>query len=286
MKSMTAYARCSQSTAWGDLVWEIRVVNHRYSDISIKMPDSLRYLEPKVRDCLAQGIKRGKLEAILKYKPLDLGVAKLCLNEGQLVQLCEAAKAIQARLPDSVLDVAKLMSWPGILSSQMSGDAGLDAAVLSCLSSALTDVVVRRQAEGQRIQLALTEVIKLLRTYVRRVELRYDEITVALQSKLRSRLEVISVELNQDRFEQELVYWLNKLDIAEEVQRFNGHLSAIDRMLQGSGVLGRKLDFYLQELGREVNTMGSKLQDIDVSAAIVDMKVGIEQMREQAQNIE
>ena len=286
MKSMTAYARDAQSTDWGRLVWEIRVINHRYCDVTIKMPEDLRYLEPMVRDCLTQQIKRGKIEATLKYQSLNLEEGQLHLNESRLTQLCDVAEKIKARVSNSIVDVTKLMSWPGVLTSQALSDLELDKVVLSCLSSALSGVVERRGAEGKKIHQALTHIIKSLRTHIGRVQLRYNDIVLALESKLRSRLEMVSLDFNQDRFEQELVYWLNKLDIAEEIQRFNGHLVAIEEMLQGSGLLGRKLDFYLQELGREVNTIGSKLQDIEVGSAVVDMKVAIEQMREQAQNIE
>ena len=283
---MTAYARKSFNSDLGDITWEIRAVNHRYRELSLRLPEALRHLEPKIREIVASKIARGKLDICLKFNASAKDAEELVLNKALADNLQKAANELAINMPNPNTNITQLLSWPGLLNNKQEADKELDNIALQQLATSLDALCDLRQTEGKAISECLQEILQTLGENLSKIESAYPEITANLQNKLRHRLEESKADINKDRFEQEVVYWLNKIDVAEECQRFSGHLQAVTELVQQAEPIGRKLDFYAQELNREANTIGSKLSDMDIAQHIVHIKVAIEQLREQAQNIE
>ena len=282
---MTAYARESESSSWGDISWELRSVNSRFRDIHLSLPNHLRFLEPKVRDILSEDLRRGKIEANLKFQPSACQSPSMHLNQDYLKTLCAFLEPIKAHAPQAAVSAVDLLAWPGVV-SQAVESPDIKDQVLRLLQKTLQTFIGQRLDEGQRIRLCLIDIIQQMKAHKLGMLDDYQGLQGELKTKLKERLTVLSAQVQQERFEQELVLFLNKMDIDEELQRFDSHIIAIFQLIESSNPIGRKLEFYLQELGREVNTIGSKLQGACISERVVNFKVSIEKMREQAQNIE
>lgn len=282
---MTAYARQCESSPWGDISWELRSVNSRFRDIHLSLPNSLRFLEPKVRDILSEGLHRGKIEAHLKFQPSAHQSPSMNLNQDYLKTLCTFLESVKVHASQASVSAVDLLAWPGVV-NEVVERPDISGQVISLLEKTLQVFIQQRLDEGQRIQRCLIDIINQMKADKLGILDDYQGLQGALKTKLEERMAVLSAQVQPERFEQELVFFLNKMDIDEELQRFDSHLIAIFQLIQSGGPVGRKLEFYLQELGREVNTIGSKLQGACMSERVVNFKVSIEKMREQAQNIE
>jgi uncharacterized protein (TIGR00255 family) len=287
IRSMTAFAREQQRGELGELVWELRSVNQRFLDINVRLPEELRVLETVLRERLGKRLGRGKVDATLRYRPGDAAAASVRVNERLVGQLLGAAEHMSGRLPESpgpsVMDVLR---WPGVIETEEQDLDRVQAAAVALLEHAIDSLVATREREGARLHDMLEQRCQALREQVVRARERMPVVVAGLRDRLRARLAELSEELDEGRVEQEMVLLTHKLDVDEEMDRLGTHLDEVRRVLKKGGAVGRRLDFLMQELNREANTLGSKSADSQTTAISVEMKVLIEQMREQVQNIE
>lgn len=287
LKSMTAFSRQEEVNQWGTIVWEIRSVNHRYLDLSIRIPEELRNIEPQARDLLNASLSRGKVEATLRYKAGEQAGGEIVVNQALAQQLVGAAQSVQAITGDSAaLSPIDVLRWPGVV-GQAEKDLGpLQQRVLALLSATITDYLETRGREGAKTATMLSERCDGIEHIVARVRELRPQAIERQRAKLISRIEELDTDHDNGRLEQELVYVAQRLDVDEELDRLTAHLSELRDILQRDEPVGRRLDFLVQEFNREANTLSSKSADAETTALSVDLKVLIEQMREQVQNIE
>ena len=285
-RSMTGFARVEEQHPWGQLSCEIRSVNHRYLEPSIRMPDSLRRLEGALRDTMRSSLNRGKVEANLFLKQEDTAT-NMGFNPQTARQLISMAQDISQMLAQPApLNPLEVLRWPGVLQNQELDQELLDRAVQKIFEQALQALVANRQREGPELGQLIEQRLVQVVTLVAQLRERLPQLQEIQQDKLKSRLAVLAMEVDQERLAQELVYMAQKADVAEELDRLETHVAEVRRTLRQSEPVGRRLDFLMQELNREANTLSSKSTSADTSQIAVDLKVLIEQMREQVQNIE
>jgi uncharacterized protein (TIGR00255 family) len=285
IRSMTAYANAEENVAQGWLACELRAVNHRFLEIGVRLPEELRALEPALRERISARISRGKLDVNLRYRP-PTTAADLLLNDRATEQLSALAVELRARFPELATDFATLLGWPGLLVKPELDQAGLTQAALALLERTLDEFIAGREREGDKLAAAITERVDDIERIVREVRGILPEIRAALRAKLEARLAEWKQSAEPGRLEQELVLQLSRMDVDEELDRLDAHVSEARRVLALAEPVGRRLDFLMQEFNREANTLGSKSVDARTTRAAVDLKVLIEQMREQVQNIE
>lgn len=285
MKSMTAFSRRELTRDWGSLNLEMRTVNHRYLDINVRLAEEVRFLEPLVRRMIADALSRGRVDITIKYTSTNMSESKLNTQMvRQLIDYQQLLKQMDSRIVD--LSVAEILQWPGALIMTNLDEEVLSSAFKDLLSAALRDIEDHRRHEGEKVKELLTaraEEVKVLVDEVREI---LPELTVEFQKNFTAKLAQMDVEMDSSRLEQELVIFLGKQDIAEELDRIRVHLGQVITVLNSGKTSGRRLDFLMQELNREANTLTSKSIDVRLNSASVQMKVLIEQMREQVQNIE
>jgi len=285
--SMTAFSRSSEEQDWGTLVWEIRSVNHRYLDITFKLPEELRSIENTVRTQLNQKVKRGKVECFLRYKPAQNQQTEIHVNESYANAILKACLQISKPLHQpSEMNVIEILKWPGVVSEPQADLKPVTDAALVLLDKALQELLESRKSEGLRLQQMIEERCRAMKDIVRNERARRPKIAEQMRQKLLQKIEELTTNYDKDRFEQELVYLAQKMDVDEELDRLDSHFVEIDKILKLNEPVGRRLDFIMQEFNREANTLGSKSTDIETTQASVELKVLIEQMREQVQNIE
>jgi uncharacterized protein (TIGR00255 family) len=289
ISSMTGFARAAAEAAGLALVWELKTVNQRYLEVSFRLPEPFRQFEVKWRKKIQERLKRGKLECVLKLVSQQEASAALSLNESVLVSLQQACQQVnqtfvQGLATPTALDV---LAWPGVV---LTGTDGVSEAQLFAveaeLDTALTELVAMRAREGEGLAAFLQQRLQRVRELVAEVTSVMPEILAAQREKVCSRFEELSVTVEADRLEQEMVWLMQRSDVAEELARLESHVTEVESTLAKGGVVGRRLDFLMQELNREANTLGSKSIHATLPNVSVELKVLIEQMREQVQNIE
>ena len=285
--SMTAIALREDETPWGTLSWELRSVNHRYLELSPRMPEALRSLEPEIRARIGQRLQRGKVDVNLRFQPKELGAENGELDGALLARLIELTVQV-ADAADSIepLRVIDVLRWPGILKNPAIDYEALGERVMALLDQALDDLATMRHNEGTRLVALLQQRLQAMQAIVLEVRGVLPEVVGHFRARLEARLQEVQQQVDPARLEQEIVIFAQKIDVAEELDRLEAHIAAITEVLQGSGSIGRRLDFLMQELNREANTLASKAADVRLTSAAVELKVLIEQMREQVQNIE
>ncbi|HEX6550741.1 MAG TPA: YicC/YloC family endoribonuclease [Gammaproteobacteria bacterium] len=285
--SMTGFARGETRGSFGALVWELRTVNHRYLDMSLRLPEELRALEPECREHVSSALRRGKLDAQLRFEPAAGEAGELQLDENQLRAVAAAAMRVAAVAGTTVgVNPLDLLRWPGVVKQPVLDMQTVGAEVLRLLDSTLEKLTAMRAGEGQRTAAMLRERAAAIALIVRDVREHAGGIRQRLQEKLRARFEELKLAADPNRLEQELVLLLQRLDVAEELDRLDSHLTELESILKKGDAVGRRLDFLMQEFNREANTLGSKSQDSAITQRVVELKVLIEQMREQVQNLE
>lgn len=285
--SMTAFARIDRTTKWGELAWELRTVNHRYLELSPRLPEMLRVLEPKIRDAASKVLTRGKVDLNLRFQAKDASNEKVDLDIEMVKRLLAAANQVASIAGKSQpIDVTEILRWPGVIKEHDFDNAALQKQVMDLLAEALSELLETRQREGDKLKMMMLERVQGMKESVAGVNEILPELLLNYRQRLTDRLQEIIAEVDQDRVEQELVIYAQKIDVAEELDRLQVHLDEVERVLEQKKPVGRRLDFLMQELNREANTLGSKATDIRLTNAAVDLKVLIEQMREQVQNIE
>jgi uncharacterized protein (TIGR00255 family) len=287
IRSMTGFARRERQDPWGALVCELRTVNHRYLEISLRLPDELKTLDNDIRQTITAALRRGKIDANVYLKSTAGSQQSLDIDVALLDQLLARVADVRGRIPAaSEVSPLDLLRWPGVIR-----EAGIDnkpvlAAALALLKEALAELNDTRYREGQRIRELLLSRCTAMRAQVQAVRQRLPEISQRLRDRIVERISQLGVTPDPERLEQELVLYAHKMDVDEEMDRLAGHLEEVTSVLDSSEPAGRRLDFLMQELNREANTLSSKSQDVETTRAAVDMKVMIEQMREQIQNVE
>ncbi len=287
IRSMTAFSSSESSSQAFTVRWEMRSVNHRYLDIKLRLPDFVRTLEPKIRSEIGKRLKRGTVDCVLTCHAHVDSEDSLAIDLNYVKRLLSAADSVEsvmnAPLGYSALEILK---WPGVQIEPEINVAELGLEVISVLEATLRAQIDARQREGNSLSILLDERCQLMRRQVEIIRSRMPELRDKFRAKLKAKLEDIQAMVDSERFEQELVFMLQKMDIDEEIERLDTHISEMLRLLQQSEPIGRRMDFLLQEMNREANTIGSKSVDSITTQSAIEMKVLIEQMREQVQNIE
>jgi uncharacterized protein (TIGR00255 family) len=287
IKSMTAFARETQSGDLGELAWELRSVNHRFLEPHIRLPEELRALETAVRERLAARLQRGKVDCGLRYVPAVGAVGSLRVNRPFVTQLIAAAAEVGELLGQpSEPDALDLLRWPGALVEQERDLDAVSTAALTLLDRAIDTLLATRAREGERLAVLLRERCDRLQESVARVRVRMPLVMEGVRRRLADRLTELKAELDPQRIEQEMALLAARLDVDEEMDRLEAHVAEVRDVLRRNEPVGRRLDFLMQELNREANTLGSKSADVETTREAVEMKVLIEQMREQVQNLE
>ncbi len=284
--SMTAFARHEQATAHGTLSWELRSVNHRYLEPHLRLPEAFRDLEGAVREALRQGLSRGKVECTLRFAEENAG-KQLQVDSERARQVIAAAEQVAALIRQPApLNPLEVLAWPGVLVADSADPQALNAAALKLFDQALSELKAGRAREGAELAKLLNERLDSILEEVAALRELVPQMLAGQRQKIETRFAEMQAELDPQRLEQELVLLAQKSDVAEELDRLSTHVSEARRVLKAGGAAGRRLDFLMQELNREANTLGSKAFDPRSTQAAVNLKVLIEQMREQVQNIE
>ncbi len=288
IRSMTAFARQQNQQPWGTLVWEIRSVNHRYLEPSFKLPETLRRLENALREQLRKTLNRGKVECGLRLQLQSGGHnQQLNINQPLLEQLIHAGELVQGKLQQaSSLNPLELLQWPGVIDEPEANVELICEQALESFKLALNQLLDSRQREGTELSQFIEKRLDNIAAITDSVRQQLPAILAAQRQKLSDRLQELKAELDSDRLEQEMVMLAQKADVDEELDRLDTHLTEVRRVLKKGGACGRRLDFLMQELNREANTLSSKSIVSETTQAAVELKVLIEQMREQVQNIE
>ncbi len=286
--SMTAFAAASKNTPWGILSLEVRSVNHRFLEMSLKLPDELRQLDPAIRQAVKAELARGKLDISLKFSRLAAEENQnLSLNKSLAASLNALAENARELFPDSrTPSLTDWLQWPGLVEEPTIDMEQLGDAVLETVGKAIGDLKAMRQREGGQLESMIAERLDEVATLADEVTGLLPELRQLQKARLDDKVSTLASRVDPDRLEQELAIVLQKLDIDEEIDRLRAHLVEIRRTLELDKPVGRRLDFLMQELHREANTLGSKSVDARTTRISVDLKVLIEQMREQVQNIE
>ena len=287
IRSMTGFARRERQGAWGALICELRTVNHRYLEISARLPEELRALDGDLRQVIGASLRRGKVDATLTYKPGSANARELQVDSAVVQALIERLRGIQQQIGDpQPIHAIDVLRWPGVVREAEQDNSPVQQATLELVREALKALNDMRAREGERIREMLLQRCASMQSQVAAVKARLPEVSQRLRARVLDRIAQLQVQPAMDRLEQELAILAQKMDVDEELDRLGSHLTEIASILDSSEPAGRRLDFLMQELNREANTLSSKSQDVETTRAAVEMKVIIEQMREQIQNIE
>jgi len=285
--SMTAFARAQGGGQWGNAVCELRSINHRYLEISIKLPENLQTLESVMRERIRHHLKRGKIECYVRYQPSEITDAGMIINTHLAKKLCEANEAITGLLNQAAaVNPMDILRWPGILQIAETNLETIQDHFLEVLEKALIELMDARKREGTTLKNLFLERLEKMKEELVKVRQHMPTLLQTQRERLVTRFKEANVALDTNRFEQELVFFAQKIDFSEEVDRIDSHISEVRHVLKHGGLVGRRLDFLMQELHREANTLGAKSVDVETTRVSVELKVLIEQIREQVQNVE
>jgi uncharacterized protein (TIGR00255 family) len=284
---MTGFAREERRDQLGELVWEVRSVNHRFLETFVRLPDEFRVLETTVRERVAGRLSRGKVECALRFRPAASTVAAVRVNRPLAERLVAAARELSELLPGTPDPTAfDVLRWPGVIETDAEDLTPAQVAATELLDATLESLTATRGREGRRLAELIAQRCEALRGWVARAKERMPVVIEGLRGRLQARLAEVADQLDPQRLELEMVLVAQRLDVDEEMDRLSTHVAEVERVLKRPEPAGRRLDFLMQELNREANTLSSKSADAELTSIAVEMKVLIEQMREQVQNIE
>ncbi|HEY8117967.1 MAG TPA: YicC/YloC family endoribonuclease [Methylophilaceae bacterium] len=285
--SMTGFAALERETVSGILIIELRSVNHRYLELQLKLDDNLRSFEPLVRELVAAKLGRGKVECRMSLMQAPSNTRQLQLDEVILQQLQQLSATVQQSFPQSQpLTLAEILRWPGVLVNDSLNHEALEQDIRGSLTQALDDMAASRAREGAKLKVLILERLAYMERQVQQVKPLLPMQIKAYQERLTAKLQETIKTIDAERIGQELILFAQRVDVDEELTRLTAHIDEVKRILDANGAAGKRLDFLMQELNREANTLGSKSVSTEVSQASMALKVLIEQMREQIQNIE
>ena len=286
MYSMTGFARAENKTSNHHLIWELKTVNHRYLETTFRLPESLRSIEQQLRDQARTTLARGKLDAVLKLDTAQ-PTSALTVNEALLDTLLKNADIIATKVPDAApMTQSQFMSWPGILCTEEEALSGLATAAVDLFNEGLAALGTARSNEGAKLHDIVSSSLNAIDAQVQQLEPIAATLPALQQQKLQQRVDELAVKVDAERLAQEIVLLAQKADVREELDRLMIHVGQARDLINGSGPHGRRLDFLTQELNREANTLGAKSICTETSLASIELKVIIEQIREQVQNLE
>jgi uncharacterized protein (TIGR00255 family) len=288
IRSMTAFASAELTLDGWLFSWEIRSVNHRYLDVAIRLPDAFRFLESETRTRIGTYLRRGRVECSLTWKKSEQDENRLLVHQNYVKQLLKAAREIETLSGNSLapFTALEILKWPGALHEPETDRERWVPQILDLLITSLEQTIRVRETEGRQLASLIEERCRRIKEQIAVTRLRIPEVLRCIRQKIQQRLVELSANPDHERLEQEMVYLTQKLDVTEELDRLDTHIDEILRMMQQSEPVGRRLDFLVQELNREANTLGSKSADTETTRAAVEIKVFIEQIREQTQNLE
>ncbi len=285
--SMTAFARHEDSGDWGQAIWEMRSVNHRYLDLTLRLPEELRALENAIREHISARVKRGKLDCQLRFSSTVAGLGEIAINDAVATNVVRAVEHIAGILREPApVSSLEILRWPGVIMDTPTDLDPLRGPLLESLDATLAQFLETRRREGDKLRNLLLERCDGMAGQIDLMRAQLPGILDALLERLRARVRDLATEVDEGRIEQEMLLLTQKLDVAEEMDRLEAHLQEFRHILASDQPMGRRLDFLLQEMNREANTLGSKSSHSEGSKVCVELKVLIEQMREQIQNIE
>ncbi|HFD87634.1 MAG TPA: YicC family protein [Gammaproteobacteria bacterium] len=286
LSSMTGFARVEKTSPAGSMVLELRTVNHRYLDISFRMPEELRAFEGQLREKLQHQLSRGKVECNLRFSPVLAG-GEIIVDEAAVEALLAAVQKVESIMSNAArMPALDILRWPGIIQENALDKNEVNRLLLDTVDKGLKALLEMRAQEGRRMGVLLHQRLDQIEEITEKVRKRRPEVIVAIREKMQARLQMLDVDADPGRLEQEMAIIAQKLDVDEELDRLDSHVKATREVLERSEPVGRRLDFLMQEFNREANTLSSKSADSETTQAAVEMKVMIEQMREQVQNIE
>ena len=287
IRSMTAFARAQKQLDLGLLCWEIRSVNHRYLDASFRLPEAFRFLEPQLRQVFKESIYRGKLECQLKYQDNNTQSESMLINMSTVNTIVDLGNQLAAshQLAND-LNVSKILAWPGVIQVAQCDMEDVGQHVLSLFSEAVAQLGQSRDAEGLALKHHIETRLQALDVEINRAKILIKSMSSHCKDKLLTRLHAVQMDVPDGRIEQEIALLLTRLDVTEELDRLQTHVVEVNKALNIAHSAGRRLDFLMQELNREANTLSSKSDSVELTQSSIEMKVLIEQMREQIQNIE
>ncbi|BES82968.1 hypothetical protein PEC302107_09070 [Pectobacterium araliae] len=286
IRSMTAYARREIKGNWGSAAWELRSVNQRYLETYLRLPEQFRSLEPVARERIRARLTRGKIECNLRFELDPSAQSALILNEKLAKQLVNAANWVKMQSDEGEINPVDILRWPGVMSAEEQDLDAISAELLKALEGALDDFIAARESEGDALKGMIEQRLAGVSAEVVKVRAQMPNILLWQRERLQSKLEDAQVQLENNRLEQELVLMAQRVDVSEELDRLDAHVKETYKILKKEEAVGRRLDFMMQEFNRESNTLASKSINADVTASAIELKVLIEQMREQIQNIE
>lgn len=284
--SMTAFARQTLESDWGTATWEIRSVNHRYLETNFRIPDTVREIEMELRELARKHLQRGKVDCSLQLKIVEEGGA-IAINDELVTQCIEACEQLATQMSGPAqISPLDILRWPGALKEAEVDRDELKNALTTLFEDTLKQLAEAREREGEKLKALIEQRLEAISEEVSKVRLHLPKLLAAQKQKITDRLLEVTESLDSDRLEQELVFLAQKADVDEELDRLDTHLTEIHCVLKRKEPIGRRLDFMMQELNREANTLASKSIASDTTQSSVELKVLIEQMREQIQNIE
>lgn len=285
--SMTGYAAQMRDIGRGILHLELRTVNSRYLDMTFRIVEEVRVVEPALREMIAGRLNRGKVDCRLNLLPSTTAPREASLNRALLQQLATLQREVRGELPDAAaLSVGDVLRWPGMLGDDQTGADTLQAECAALAKAALDELLATRAREGEKLGGMILERVERMRALVAEAGPRLPQALADYQERMATRLREAAASLDEERIRQEMGLFATRVDVAEELNRLVAHLDEVARVVGKGGAIGKRLDFLMQELNREANTLASKSVSTEITAIAVDMKLLIEQMREQVQNIE
>ncbi len=284
--SMTAFARLEVKKDWGDAVWEIRSVNQRYLENFFRLPEQFRGLENTLREKLRQSLTRGKIECSLRIETKKQTNAELNLNKELANQVIQSLQWIKTQAGEGDINLTDVLRYPGVVEAQEQDLDAISQDLLTAFDDLLTDFIAMRGREGEKLNDIIQQRLDAIAVEADKVRSQMPAVLQWQRERLLQRFEDAQINLDPQRVEQEMILLAQRVDVAEELDRLQMHVKETTNILKKGGAVGRKLDFMMQELNRESNTLASKSINADITASAVELKVLIEQMREQIQNLE
>lgn len=284
--SMTAFARHEIKKDWGDAVWEIRSVNQRYLENFFRLPEQFRGLENNLREKLRQNLTRGKIECSLRIDSKKQTSAELNLNKDLAEQVIQSLKWIKQQAGEGEINLNDVLRYPGVVEAPEQDLDAISQDLLNAFDELLKDFIAMRAREGEKLHTVIRQRLDAISVEADKVRVQMPEVLQWQRDRILQRFEEIQLQPDPSRLEQEMVLLAQRIDVAEELDRLQMHVKETASILKKGGAVGRKLDFMMQELNRESNTLASKSINADITASAVELKVLIEQMREQIQNLE
>lgn len=285
--SMTGFAVAQRDTAAGTLMVELRAVNHRYLELHLRLDDTLRTFEPQLREAISAKLGRGKVECRASLVAKSGESAKAEMSEAMLIQLAGLSESVQRHFPQSrPLSVADILRWPGVLVTDSTAPDALGSDLSMTIDQCLSELAASREREGAKLAAIMLERVAQMEALVGKVRPLLPALIKAYQDKLAAKLNEVLQNADDVRIHQELALYAQKIDVDEELARLTTHLQEVRRILTTGGAVGKRLDFLMQELNREANTLGSKSVSSETSQVSMELKVLTDQIREQVQNVE